>query len=357
MKTSACENRRMLVSGLFLPGALADDIARALLGLHIDLADILGDDAEADQLHAADEADDAGHARPAGDRPAAQRGDQGPDTEDEAHEGDEQAEPEDQTQGLDGQARHAVDREAEHLLEGIVALARHALGSGVADGGGLEADEGHHAAQVEVDLLEVGKLLEHAGADEAVVGVVEDDLGPHGGEELVEALGGEALEEGVGLPAGAHAVDHLAAVEIGVDHLVHSVDVVLTVAVDGDGDVTLVARLHEPGEHRVLVAAVAALADADIVLVLCGELADDLPGLVLAAVVDEEDAAVLGDLARGAQVPELLQEQRSGQRKDRLLIVAGDDDKKSGLGHDVLLSSPGRVSPAAAKMMRMGISE
>ena len=41
------------------PGALADDVARTGLGLHIDLTDIFADDAQTHQLHTAHEADDA----------------------------------------------------------------------------------------------------------------------------------------------------------------------------------------------------------------------------------------------------------------------------------------------------------
>ena len=112
---------------------------------------------------------------------------------------------------------------------------------------------------------------------------------------MVEALGGEPLEEGVGVPAAAHAVDYLGAVQILFDHLIHGVDVVLTVAVDGDGDVAAAAveRLHQPGQHGVLVAAVPALGDADEVIILRGELLDEGPGGVAGAVVDEEHPALL----------------------------------------------------------------
>ncbi len=73
----------------------------------------------------------------------------------------------------------------------------------------LEAHQRHHAAQEDVDLLVVGKAFQHPGADQAVVGVIEHDIRTKGVHHMVKALGGEPLEEGIGVPAAAHAVDHL----------------------------------------------------------------------------------------------------------------------------------------------------
>lgn len=157
--------------------------------------------------------------------------------------------------------------------------------------------------------------------------MVIDDLRAHHREELIEALRGEALEEGVRLAAGAHAVDDLAAVEVSVDHRVHRVYVVLPVAVNGDRDIAFVLRLHEPGKNGVLVPAVAALADADIMLVRLRKLLDDVPRIILAAVVYEKHAAVGAYLARGGKGLELFEEHRRGDWENLLLIVAGNNDK------------------------------
>lgn len=42
-----------------LPGSVGNNISRSVLGLEINLADILADDTEADELNAAEEAHDA----------------------------------------------------------------------------------------------------------------------------------------------------------------------------------------------------------------------------------------------------------------------------------------------------------
>ena len=217
-----------------------------------------------------------------------------------------------------------------------MALARDALRAGIADGSALEADQRHKAAQEQVDLAEVCKFLQYTRADEPVVRVVIHDLRAHRGEEFIKALRGEALEEGVRLAAGAHTVHDLTAVEIRVDHRVHGVDVVLSVAVDGNRDVAVLARLHESGKDRVLVAAVAALADADIVLVPFGKLRNDLPRPVAAAVVDEHDPTLGTYFTHSGKLVYLCKEHRRRYRQHRLLIVARHDYIQYG-SHDSLL--------------------
>ena len=67
---------------LMHPCTLADYIARALLRFKIYFPDVLAYDAEADKLHTADKADNAGHACPARDGFAAQRRDERPEAAD-----------------------------------------------------------------------------------------------------------------------------------------------------------------------------------------------------------------------------------------------------------------------------------
>ena len=319
--------RALFLCFRFFPSALADYIARAALGLHVYLSDVFTYDAEAYKLHTADKADDARHARPARNGLAAQRRDERPKASDKAYQRNDNAEPGDELERLYRKAGDTVDREGDHLLERIVALSGNALGTGVAHRSALEADERYQSAQEEIDLLEVCKLLEDARAYKAVVGVVIDDLRAHHREELIEALRGKALEEGVRLAAGTHTVDYLAAVEVSVDHRVHRVYVVLPVTVNGDRDIALVLRLHKSGKDGILVPAVAALADSDVMLVrLCKPL-NDAPCVVLAAVVYEKHAAVGAYLARGGKGLELFEEHRRGDRENLLLIVAGNNDE------------------------------
>ena len=70
------------------PCALADDVAGAGLGLHIDFADVFADDAQTHQLDAAHEADDADGGGPARHGAAQNSLHDGPDDADEADEAD-----------------------------------------------------------------------------------------------------------------------------------------------------------------------------------------------------------------------------------------------------------------------------
>ena len=297
-----------------------------MLALEVDLADVLADHAERQHLHAAHEAHRGGGGGPAGDGRAGGVGHEHPHDGHQARERDEEARPRDQADGLDRQARDAVDREPQHLGERVVRLARHALVALVVDARAPEANERHHAAQEQVDLAELGERVEGAGAQEAVVGVVVDAFHAHRGEQAVEGLRGEALEERVRLAARADAVDDVAAVEVGVDHGLHRGDVVLAVAVDRDGGVAAAARLHEAAEQGVLVAAVARQRAAAEGGVGRRQALDELPGAVPRAVVDEQDVARRVDLALGDEVLELCLEQAARDRQDLLLVVAGDDD-------------------------------
>ena len=191
-----------------------------------------------------------------------------------------------------------------------------------------EAHQRHHAPQKDVDFLVIGKALQHAGADETVIGMVEHDICAQRVHDVVEAFGGEALEEGVGVPAAAHAVHHLGTVQILAHHLVHGVDVILTIAVDGDGDVAgaAVQGFHQTGQHSVLVAAVAALGDADKMLILFSKLLDEVPRFVPGTIVHEQHPAFFAHKTLCGKAVDLIQKHGGSDGQHLLLVVTGDHD-------------------------------
>ena len=105
---------------ILIPRAVTDDVAGAALGFHVDLADVLADHAQADQLYAGNKADDAGHAGPAGYGGTQQRFHNGPDHADKADERHNNAKPGNEPDGLDGKAGDAVKRKGQHFGQGIV---------------------------------------------------------------------------------------------------------------------------------------------------------------------------------------------------------------------------------------------
>lgn len=210
-----------------------------------------------------------------------------------------------------------------------MALTREALAALVGDAGALEADEREHAAQEDVDFMEVREMTEHARTHEAVVRVIVDDLGAHEVQKFVEALRRRALEPRIRRTARPHAVDDFGTTLICIDHALHRRDVILPVAIDGNRDVRLFLCFHKAGEDSILMAAVPTLRDADKMRVFHCELFYDFPCPVAAAIVDEEDAAVSGNLSLPKQQLQFVEEHVARDGKHLLLVVAGDDDEEA----------------------------
>ena len=205
-----------------------------------------------------------------------------------------------------------------------MAFARNALVALVRDAGGLEPDQRNHPAQIQVYFTEFRQFLQGTAGNQAIIRVIKHNLRAHCAEQLVEAFRREALEERVGITLGAHAVDDFAAVKVRIHHRVHGVDIVLPVAVDADGDVAAVFRLHQPCPDRPLVPSVAALRNALEARVFRGQRRDNLPRLVLAAVVDEQNAALVADFPRVCELTHLVAEHAAGNRQYAFFVVAGN---------------------------------
>ena len=85
-------------------------------------------------------------------------------------------------------------------------------------------------------------------------------------------------------------------------------------------------RFHQARQYGVLVAAVAALRDADEVLILRGKALNELPGLVAGAVVYEQHPAFLAHKALCSEALDLFQKHGCRDGQHLLLVVAGDHD-------------------------------
>ena len=76
-----------------------------------------------------------------------------------------------------------------------------------------------------------------------------------------------------------------------------SVDIILAIAINGNGDIAMVLCFHQTGKHGVLMAAVAALGDADVMFILLCQVTDDFPGFIPGTIVDKEDTAAVADFS------------------------------------------------------------
>ena len=251
-------------------------------------------------------------------------GDQRVEQAENAQNRDQNAEVRDQLQRLYAERGDAVERERDHLFQRVFRFAREALAAVVIDVVAPEADQRNDAAQEEVDLLVRGKALERASAHQPVVRVVEHDVDAEQPQELVVALGRRALEEGVLVALVAHAVDDVAALHVFLHEAVDGVDVVLQVGVHADRAVAQRHGGHQPGEQRVLVAAVVRELHAVHVGDRGAVLGNERPGLVAAAVVHVEDAALAVDLPGADHRVQLFGQPLGGFGQHGLLVVAGD---------------------------------
>ena len=207
-----------------------------------------------------------------------------------------------------------------------MALSGHSLFSAVIDARTLKSDQGEHAPQIQVDFLEIRKFLKDPRGHKTVVGVVIYHLRAQASEHLVVSLRRRPLKPRVRFSVGSDSIHDLAAVQVAVHHLIHGVQVILSVAVDGDRYIAAVRSFHHAGNQRVLVSPVPALADPQEPGVLVRQAADYLPGAVLRSVIDKEDPAP------GVYPPapdEKLQFVKKHRRCDRqylLLVIAWNYD-------------------------------
>ena len=116
--------------------------------------------------------------------------------------------------------------------------------------------------------------------------------------KLVEEQGTAALEKTVRMPVRAHTVHDISPVFVGFYHVVHGVYVILAVAVNAYGNVSLGPGFHETCEQSVLVTEVARQTEAAKVLIPFTQRGHNLPGAVGGTVVDKKYAAVGGNLFR-----------------------------------------------------------
>lgn len=192
-----------------------------------------------------------------------------------------------------------------------------------------EAHKRNHAAKEQVDFMKIRKGVQHSRAYQTVVCMVVNNFCAHGIQEFVERFCGEALEEGICISLGPYAVDDFRALQILIHHLIHRTDVVLSVAVDGNRDVAVSSRLHHTGKNSILMASVAALADADVVRVFLGVLRYKVPCVVGGAVVDKKNPTLVADPVGVPKMRQFLEKKRRRDRQHLLLVVTGNDNPEN----------------------------
>src|SRR5262249_46372891 len=138
------------------PYSLANDVERPTLDLAVNAPNVLADDAEKDQLHAADERHADEQQRPTRNpdaRPQPQ--DQRVDDAEHRQSGSAEPHPDRQSEWSQRKRQDAVGREADHLGEGIFGRSGKSRGALVLNGLLAKSQPGHHSAHKTVALRHV----------------------------------------------------------------------------------------------------------------------------------------------------------------------------------------------------------
>ena len=114
----------------------------------------------------------------------------------------------------------------------------------------------------------------------------------HALHQLIESLGGESLEEGIGLTLLAHTVDDILAFLHLAHHIHDNILIVLQVGIDTYHRIAMVYRSFHTCPERILMAPVMRQFDAMHIPMLLGSIRNHLPSMVTTAIVDKQQFCV-----------------------------------------------------------------
>ena len=313
----------------FEAGAAFDDVVGAALHLVVDAAEVFAEDADADELHAADEKDERDERGEAGlgDLDPKQAAGHEEQREAEADQADHEAGEGDDAQREFRKADEAVDGVADKSIQTLAGLAGGAIVAVVGRVDPAKADPGAKAGE---ETVAFGKAVEGVDGDAIEepegAGVGLDGKIGEPAEAAVEEIEAEATEAAF-LARAADGEDDLGALAPFGEELGDVLGRILQIGVHGDDGVGGRGG-GEAGFERGLVAEIAGELDEFEAGILVMDGGDDVAGAVAAAVVDEDD----GPVDRGL-FGEDEAEPPAEFREDGLFVPDGDDDRD--VGHAV----------------------
>ena len=129
--------------------------------------------------------------------------------------------------------------------------------------GARKTNQGNHAPKEQVHFLKIGEFLQHPGGNQPVIGMIINYFNPHFIQQFIETLCGKPFEKGICRSFTPHPINNLITCQILVHHLVHRIDIILPITIDGNGDITEILGFHQSCQHRILMSAISALGDAN----------------------------------------------------------------------------------------------
>ena len=315
---SESRSRRRSVFLLRAAG-LRDDVARTPLALHIDPGDVKPDDAEADHQNAAEKQQQENDGRKAAERDAGDFLIQGNAAEDNGDQQRQHAEEGDDLYGRGGKSGDVGQRVADQPPRRPLGFADRPLLHTVGDGRFSIADPVGQGTEKHIPFRQRVERVHDLAVEQLEVRGV-GHIHPGGvADEFIKALGGKAVGGAFSATILLDTLDDLVPLLPEVIHLHDLFRRVLQVTVHDHAAVA--GGLGQPGEHGGLFAEVPAEMDAEDVRIFLRLRADDIPGLVPRAVVDEYQ--FVGDLRTHR-----LDERPDGDRDHLFFIVSRQDNRE-----------------------------
>src|ERR1700676_5533954 len=163
--------------GVRAPLHLFDQIARPTLRLAVDLRNIFPQDADTQELNAAEQVDGHSGRGPARQRTLGKYTDhERPDRHDEAEHTDDAAEPGDQPQRHRTERGDAIEGELDHLDQWILRLSRDAVKPVIEHAGTAKSKLRNDAAQEQVYLGVLTQRFQGAAAHETEIRMIWNDV-------------------------------------------------------------------------------------------------------------------------------------------------------------------------------------
>ncbi len=111
--------------------------------------------------------------------------------------------------------------------------------------------------------------------------MIEYYLGSHCIQQLIKTLCRKPLEERIRITLASDSVDNLISLKILINHFAHSCNIILTIAIYGNGNITFVSRIHQTSQYYILMSAVSALGYSNKMFISLSQIRNNLPCFIL----------------------------------------------------------------------------
>jgi len=110
---------------------------------------------------------------------------------------------------------------------------------------------------------------------------------------------------------------------ISIHHGFHRLDIVLTITIYGNRDITHILGFHQSCKNRILMSSVTTLAHTDKMWILSCQVFNNLPGFIFTSIIYKQNTTVITNLSFMYQIFKLFKEHFRCDWKDFFFIITG----------------------------------